>query len=103
MARIIVRERGFETLNISLAGGKATFGRARGNTVVLRNKYVSFKHCEISCDDGEYTITDLDSTNGLFVGGQRVNSRRLEDGDKILAGTALMIFVADEKAMQPKK
>jgi HEAT repeat protein len=103
MARIIVRERGFETLNISLAGGKATFGRARGNTVVLRNKYVSFKHCEISCDDGEYTITDLDSTNGLFVGGQRVDSRRLEDGDKILAGTALMIFVADEKAMQPKK
>jgi len=103
MARIIVKERGFETLSVPLTGRKITMGRSQKNDVVLRNKYVSSKHCEVTCDDGEYAIADLDSTNGLFVNGRKAGGKKLEDGDKILAGTALMIFVADEDAINPEQ
>ncbi len=103
MARIIVKERGFETSSYYITGDKITFGRSKKNTVTLRNKFVSSKHCEISLRNGRCTITDLKSTNGLFVNGLKITSKELEDGDKILAGTALMIFVADEDAIHPER
>jgi HEAT repeat protein len=95
-----VKERGFKTLNIPLKNSKITFGRSKKSTVALRNKFVSGKHCRIDCRDGVYILTDLKSTNGLFVNGHRVKSKELADGDKILAGTALIIFIADEQAFR---
>ncbi len=103
MACIIIKEHGYETVNISITGGKITLGRSSANTVVLRNKFVSGTHCEIAHRDGAGVITDLGSTNGLFVNGRKVKSKKLKDGDKILAGTALIIYIADEKAFRPKQ
>ena len=101
MARIIVKERGFETRSISITAGKITAGRSSKNAIVLKNRYASGEHCEISFSDGECTATDLNSTNGVFVNGSKIDSRKLEDNDKILVGAALLIYIADEKSMQP--
>ena len=98
MACIIIRERGYETLNVPLSDGGTTLGRAKKNTISLKNKFVSGAHCEIRHKGGKSTIIDLESTNGLFVNGRRVKKKKLEDGDKILAGTALIIYVSDEDA-----
>jgi HEAT repeat protein len=98
LACIIVKEKGFPTLNLQLAEGKVSMGRSKNNSVVLHNRYVSGKHCEIACENDVYTLVDLKSTNGLFVNGQRVTSKALEDGDKILAGTSLILYIADEHA-----
>ncbi len=103
MACLIIKEKGFETLKVPLASERTTLGRSKQCGVALRNKYVSGEHCEILNKDGECALVDLDSTNGLFVNGLRVKSKKLEDGDKILAGTALIIFVADEKTFNPKE
>ena len=103
MACLIIKERGFETLNMPLVSDRIILGRSKQNGVFLRNKYVSGKHCEILNKDGECTLIDLDSTNGLFVNGLRVKSKKLEDGDKILVGTALIIYVADESSFSPKE
>jgi HEAT repeat protein len=100
MARIVVKERGFETLSVSIREGKITLGRSGKNTIVLKNRYVSGEHCEIACKDGECTLIDLGSTNGVFVNGAKVDTKKLADGDKILAGTALLIHIADENAIQ---
>jgi len=78
-------------------------GRSKKNTVVLHNKFVSGRHCEIACEDGAYALIDLNSTNGIFVNGGRVKKQRLEDSDKILAGTSLIIYIADENAFRPKE
>jgi len=48
-------------------------------------------------------IFDLSSTNGLFVNGVKVTSKELEDGDRILAGTALLVYIADEAAVAMDK
>ena len=97
--RIIVKERGFETRSIPITDGNLTVGRLSDNPIVLKNRYASGRHCEIVCEKGECTVVDLGSTNALFVNGLKVGTKRLENGDRILAGAALLIYVADEQAV----
>ena len=99
MARIIVKERGFETRNLPITDGNITIGRSSSNSIVLKNRYASGLHCEISCKGTNCELNDLGSTNGVFVNGAKVASRILTEGDKILVGTALLIYVADEEAI----
>lgn len=54
--------------------------------VVIDDDSVSKKHCEFSYSDGQYYVRDLDSANGTFVNGDKVDKRRLRSGDKIRIG-----------------
>lgn len=100
MARIIVKERGWETRSFSVTDGKMSVGRSSENSIVLSNRYASTRHCEISCEKGECALSDLGSTNGVFVNGVRVTGKRLDDGDRILVGGALLIYIANEEAVE---
>jgi len=100
MARIILKERGHETHNFPILQGKVSIGRSSDNTIILRNRYASGHHCEILCDGTDCILMDLKSTNSVFVNGAKINSKKLEDGDKILAGAALLIFVENEEALR---
>ena len=54
---------------------------------------ISRRHCELTPDVGRWYITDLDSSNGTYVNGMRVISRRrLEPGDQIRSGNTLFLF-----------
>jgi HEAT repeat protein len=100
VARIIVKERGFETQACAVREGAVTIGRSSDNVIVLKNRYASSRHCEIVYDGRECELRDLDSTNGVFVNGLKAQTRKLNDGDKIIVGAALLFFVADENAVQ---
>lgn len=63
-----------------------TIGRKTFNDVVLEDKAVSGKHCEISFENGAVYITDLDSTNGTFVNDEPVVRSEIESGDTIIIG-----------------
>ncbi len=100
MARLILKERGHETLNFPVTQGTMSIGRAPENTIVLKNRYSSAHHCEILHDGTNCIVVDLESMNGVFVNGSRVDRKTLVDGDKILIGAALLIYLADEDALQ---
>lgn len=99
MALIIIKQRGLDTKSYPLGNGTLTIGRANDNTIVLANRYASGRHCEIRCEDGCSIIYDLDSTNGLFVNGTRVTTKALVDGDRILIGASMLIYVGDESSV----
>lgn len=44
--------------------------------IIVDNKFVSAKHCILFCEDGEFEIEDLNSTNGTFVNGEKLSPRR---------------------------
>jgi len=69
-----------------------TIGRRDTCDLVLNDASVSRRHAQVSCRHGEYTITDLNSTNGIYVNGARVTSRVLRPGDTVKIGTTLCIF-----------
>jgi len=65
-------------------------GARRGNDVQLSDSKVSGLHCEIRLDDRGYRLRDLDSTNGTYVAGLRINDVYVQPGALIaLGGTRL--------------
>lgn len=68
-------------------------GRGRDNEMVLNDNSVSRRHAEINRDKGGvFTLFDLDSLNGVFVGGERVSKHILHEGDIIEIGDVCLRF-----------
>lgn len=69
-------------------------GRAQDLPMVLVEDMVSRKHAKIEVFGDEITITDLGSTNGTFVNGEKIARSRLNEGDRVLIGTSIIKVVA---------
>jgi DNA-binding NtrC family response regulator len=67
-------------------------GARRGNDLQLSDSKVSGLHAEIRLDDRGYRLRDLDSTNGTFVGGMRINDVYVPPGATITVGGSRMRF-----------
>lgn len=65
-----------------------TIGRLDTNDVTLTDMSVSREHAQIiRFDDGTYSITDLNSLNGTYVNGQRINGTvTLNENDSVRIG-----------------
>ena len=63
-----------------------SLGRLPECTITFDDTNVSRRHAEIRPDGNGFVITDLGSTNGTIVNGNRVTHRRLEDGDRVGLG-----------------
>lgn len=68
-----------------------TVGRSHKNDVILNLPYVSEHHLQLFRDkDGNIFITDLDSSEGTFINGVRLNGiALLNPKDKVKLGTEL--------------
>ena len=76
-----------------------SIGRTQKNDVVLANQFVSATHAILSYRHGQWSIVDENSTNGTFVNGTRVKSRKLNMGDmiyimgyKLIVGSCFVSF-----------
>lgn len=64
-----------------------TIGRNPDCSIPIDNLGVSRIHCQIERrGPGLYTVVDMNSNNGTFVRGERVNSHNLNDGDEFSLG-----------------
>jgi pSer/pThr/pTyr-binding forkhead associated (FHA) protein len=75
-----------------------TLGRSPTNNVFVRDRNVSRVHCQIVATEDNVILTDLQSTNGTFVNGERESEVELRPGDEIRLGTTLLRLeeVSDE-------
>ena len=64
----------------------ATIGRLPDNTIIIDSPGVSGHHACVFSTDGQYTVEDLQSTNGTFVNGVRVSRQVLQHGDVVKVG-----------------
>ena len=67
-------------------GSVKTIGRSPGAEFILDAPLVSRLHCQLSAGDDAIAVKDLDSTNGTFVNGKRVQAGTLRDGDLLKVG-----------------
>jgi pSer/pThr/pTyr-binding forkhead associated (FHA) protein len=74
---------------------RLTIGRVEGD-LVLDDKGISRKHCEIVKGEGGFLLRDLGSSNGTLVNGEKVSERRLADGDKIRLGAVTLSFLESD-------
>jgi hypothetical protein len=71
---------------------ETAIGRDLGNAIRLDSGYVSKRHAVVRLGQQGYTITDLNSSNGTLVNGQRVGLAMLKDGDRIELGAEVLVF-----------
>ena len=63
-----------------------TIGRAPNADFIVDATLVSRLHCRLSAGAAELQVEDLDSTNGTYVNGERVERAALKSGDKLGVG-----------------
>lgn len=61
-------------------------GRTEECDVCIKNEFVSRSHVGVAVENGAWWLTDLNSSNGVFVGGQRVQRMPLGNGLGIRLG-----------------
>ncbi|MFL5374027.1 MAG: FHA domain-containing protein, partial [Myxococcales bacterium] len=77
--------------------GELVIGRSSELDMVLIEDMVSRKHAKLTLGGPELTISDLGSTNGTFVNGEKVTSSPIKEGDRILIGTSILKLVSIER------
>jgi len=90
-ARIRVRERERERVE-SLTLDGLTVGKAGHAELGIDDPFVSARHLRIEARDGRWHLVDLDSTNGTFLGGARVQRTELPLGVPITVGEAELLL-----------
>lgn len=70
-------------------------GRSRDADVHIEDANVSRRHAELRQEGSAYWIVDLDSTNGLEVGGRRVKRAKLEPGSTFTVGSTEVMFTTE--------
>ena len=85
--------------------GTLLFGRARGMVdVVLDHPTVDQRHCKISLRGGQPFVTDLRSTYGTFLDGERVRrERQLARGSRLGIGPYHFVFDGEALVQQSSR
>jgi pSer/pThr/pTyr-binding forkhead associated (FHA) protein len=67
-----------------------TIGRKDDNSIVLSDQHVSGNHAKIVVRNNLLFIEDLNSTNGIYLNGNKINGKvKLSNKDEIKIGTAV--------------
>ena len=67
-------------------GSVKTIGRSSGAEFIVEAALVSRLHCQLTATTHLLEVKDLDSTNGTFVNGARVQTAILKAGDTLSVG-----------------
>ena len=75
-------------------GDNTIIGRADQNDIVLKDRFISKKHARITKRNGIYYLEDLNSANGTYINGQKIeNIIELRDKDLVDIGQVGFLFV----------
>lgn len=104
MPKLTLRYNGVTLKEFDLSGSRITIGRRSDNYIQLDDPTVSGVHAILSLQpdpyfDGQFKVTliDFNSTNGVYVNGEKANQRELRAGDVIRIGQHELLF--DEPAL----
>ncbi|MFO1490854.1 MAG: FHA domain-containing protein [Kiritimatiellia bacterium] len=80
-----------------LADKPLTIGRSPDADITVLDERSSRMHCGIRLWDGEYFAKDLQSKNGTYLNGEKIEMARIKAGDRIRVG-ATVLAVEDENS-----
>lgn len=106
MATLTLSYEGVTLKEYQLSGDRVTVGRHSENDIRLDDPTVSGIHAVLSLKpdpylDGQFQVTlvDFNSTNGVFINGEKVKQQKLRSGDVIRIGQHELLF--DAQASSP--
>jgi predicted component of type VI protein secretion system len=96
-----------DVAQFAVRGPEASIGRDPDNTLVLDSPAVSAHHGRLTLAGGVWTLTDLDSINGSWVDGERLEgSLPLTPGSEVRIADVVLSFAprdewSDSPASEP--
>ncbi len=92
MARLFIQADGGNAIPRELNWGVTRVGRGSDNDIVISHASISYHHCEFELGLDFLILRDCDSTNGTFVGDQKIKEVRLEPGQTLRFGQVPVTF-----------
>lgn len=92
--RLLVSSGPLAGASLDITGGTVTFGRAPNCSLVLDDEYASSMHAKLYEKNGEYWLTDMQSTNGTYLDNKPVEGEvRVHVGQAIKIGETVIELV----------
>ena len=92
LTKIEVRNEGKTVSEHHFGAGRIIAGRSPDNEIYIKSKYVRRHHAQLISDDDGCVVEDLNSTNGVLIGTDRVKKYRLHDGDVMSMGVHELVY-----------
>jgi DNA-binding NtrC family response regulator len=91
------------SVTFRLSAGVCLIGTSKGAHLRVADPAVSRQHCELELTAGGVLLTDLESTNGTFYLGQRVERMALSVGSSFSVGSATIRIESefDRASLEP--
>ncbi len=97
MLTVVVHEKGGQTQRFSFKGESFSIGREDDNDLVLDRVNVSKHHLRFQRISGHVEVIDLESTNGTYLNGRKVQSpRTVRRTDRVYVGDYILMLEGDE-------
>src|SRR5437660_11770542 len=103
MAKLVLLSAGMTGRTHELKVDKTTIGRVEDNTFQIAEPSVSSHHCEVLLRGSDVVVKDLNSTNGSYINGEKVNESVLKPGQILRLGQIEMRLETDAVAAPAKK
>jgi pSer/pThr/pTyr-binding forkhead associated (FHA) protein len=86
MAKLVIQNQGMTGRACELHTDRTTIGRVEDNTFQIADPSVSSHHCEVHLRGSDIFIRDLNSTNGSFINGNKIEESILKPGQVLRLG-----------------
>ncbi len=97
-ASVVIVKGHAEGMEFLISKEYTVLGRNKGADIVLKDAQVSRQHAAIEYGEGNYTLKDLESTNGTRMSGTLIKETNLRHGDKFSVGNTTLQFVLEDTA-----
>jgi hypothetical protein len=92
MAKLVANVPGVPAMHFDLPPGLHQVGRSPQAHFQINHPSVSSLHCQIAVEREGASITDLGSTNGTWIDGQRIQHNALLPGQRLRLGEVDVVF-----------
>jgi pSer/pThr/pTyr-binding forkhead associated (FHA) protein len=98
MAKLVIQNQGMTGRACELHTDRTTIGRVEDNTFHIADPSVSSHHCEVQLRGSDIVIRDLNSTNGTFINGNKIEESVLKPGQILRLGQVELKLEAEGAA-----
>ena len=102
VAKIVIIKDDKPIDQVALGTRPMIIGRKSDCDISIKDPAVSGAHARLAVEGGFFIVEDLGSTNGIMVGGKRVERHKLNNGDTIVIGEHKLRFMVPQDMPVPK-
>ena len=94
LAFFVITSGEYAGVTLKLGEGTTRIGRdGLLNEHAIDDEAVSVQHISVRYQDGQFFLTDLDTSNGTFVNGREVHRYALQSNDAVVIGRTRLVFL----------